>query len=84
MADKKIGVVKHYFNKIGVAAIVFQNKVSVGDKVKFVRNGKELFQQEVISIQKDHENVTTVSKGDDVGMKVDKPVGEGTDVFKTE
>ena len=41
MADKKIGIVKHYFNKIGVAAIVFKAKLSVGDKVKFVRNGKD-------------------------------------------
>lgn len=84
MADKKIGVVKHYFNKIGVAAIVFQANLSVGDKVKFVRNGKELFQQEVTSMQKDHEGVTSVKKGDDIGMKVDKPVGEETEVFKVE
>lgn len=82
MADKKVGVVKHYFNKIGVAAIVFSSKLSVGDKVKFVRNAKELFQQEVVSIQKDHESIPTVKKGDDVGMKIDKPVGEGTEVFK--
>jgi len=84
MADKKIGIVKHYFNKIGVAAIVFKTKLSVGDKVKFVRNGKELFQQEVVSIQKEHESVTSVKKGDDIGMKVDKPVGEGTEVYKAE
>lgn len=84
MADKKIGVVKHYFNKIGVAAIVFKSKLSVGDKVKFVKNKKELFQQEVTSIQKDHKNITTVKKGDDIGMKVDKPVGEGAEVFKVE
>lgn len=84
MADKRIGVVKHYFNKIGVAAIVFESSLSVGDKVKFVKNGKELFQQEVVSIQKEHENITTVKKGDDIGMKVDKPVGEGVEIFKVE
>ncbi|TSA44237.1 hypothetical protein D4R51_04285 [bacterium] len=82
MADKRVGKIKHYFNKIGVAAVVFESKLSVGDKIKFVRNGQELFQQEVTSIQKEHENITSVKKGDDVGLKVDKPVREGTDIFK--
>lgn len=82
MADKRVGKVKHYFDKIGVAAIVFESKLSVGDKIKFVKNGKELFQQEVTSIQKEHENITKVKKGDDVGMKVDQPVKEGTEIYK--
>jgi len=82
MADKRVGKVKHYFDKIGVAAIVFESKLSVGDKIKFVKNKKELFQQEVTSIQKEHENITTVKKGEDVGMKVDQPVKEGTEVYK--
>jgi translation initiation factor IF-2 len=84
MADKKVGTVKHYFNKIGVAAIVFKVPISVGDKIKFVRNGQEIFQQEVASLQKEHENITKVKKGDDIGMKVDKPVKEGMEVFKVE
>jgi len=82
MADKRIGKVKHYFDKIGVAAVVFESKLSVGDKIKFAKNGKELFQQEVTSIQKEHESITTVKKGDDVGLKVDQPVKEGTEIFK--
>ncbi len=82
MADKRVGKVKHYFDKIGVAAIVFESKLSVGDKIKFVKNGKELFQQEVASIQKEHESITKVKKGDDVGMKVDQPVKEGTEIYK--
>ena len=82
MADKRIGKVKHYFDKIGVAAVVFESKLSVGDKIKFAKNGKELFQQEVTSIQKEHESITTVKKGDDVGLKVDQPVKEGTEIYK--
>jgi len=82
MVDKRIGIVKHYFNKIGVAAVVFESKLSVGDKIKFVKNGKEIFQQEVTSIQKEHENITTVKKGDDVGIKVDQPVKERFEIFK--
>jgi len=82
MANKRVGKVKHYFNKIGVAAIVFESKLSVGDKIKFVKNGKEIFQQEVTSIQKEHQNIPSVKKGDDVGMKVDQPVKEGMEIFK--
>lgn len=82
MADKRVGKVKHYFDKIGVAAVVFESKLSIGDKIKFVKNGKELFQQEVTSIQKEHENITKVKGGDDVGLKVNQPVKEGTEIFK--
>ena len=82
MADKRVGIVKHYFNKIGVAAVVFESDLSVGDKIKFVRNGQELFQQEVASIQKEHESMAKVKKGDDVGLKVDQPVKEGMEIFK--
>jgi putative protease len=88
MADKKVGKkvgkIIHYYGKICVAVIDVKSKLSVGDKIKFVKDKKELFQQEVTSIQKEHKDIPSAKKGEDVGMKVDQPVKEGVEVFKVE
>jgi putative protease len=82
MADKKIGVIDHYYDKIGVAVIKLESgKLKVGDKIKvFDREGNELFEQEVASMQINGTSVDSVKKGDDFGMKIDQKVKEGYEV----
>lgn len=82
MADFKIGKVNHYYDKIGVAIVELDATLAVGDKVKFVRGGEDLFEQTVDSIQIEHEQKETAGKGDVVGLKVPKEVKEGADVYK--
>jgi len=84
MADKKIGKVSHYFDKIGVAIIEVKSAFAVGDTLKFVRHGtgEELFQQVVFSIQEEHKQLEKAKKGQGVGVKVDKKVHEGVEVYK--
>ncbi len=82
MAWSKVGRVRHYYDKIGVAIIEVDVPLKVGDKIKFVHGGEDLFEQEVTSIQKEHENIESAKKGDDVGVKTESPVKEGTEVFK--
>ena len=82
MADFKIGKVTHYYDKIKVAIIELDAKLSVGDKIKFVRGGEDLFEQDVKSIQIEHEKLETAKKGDVVGLKADSEVKEGAEVFK--
>ena len=86
MATKRIGVIDHYYDKIGVAVIKLERgKIKVGDKLKITdRGGEELFEQEVTSIQIDGQNVDEVKKGDDFGMKVDQKVKEGYGVYPAE
>lgn len=80
---KKVGQVTHYFGKIEVAIIKLSSPLKVGDRVKFDGHGTA-FEQTVGSIQIEHESVEKAKKGDEVGMKVDKPAKEGTEVFFAE
>lgn len=81
MEEKEIGKVVHYYDKAGVAIVEFSGKVAVGDTLKFKR-GEDEFEQEVTSMQIEHESVDSAKKGDAVGIKVDQKTKEGTQVFK--
>lgn len=78
----KVGKVTHYYDKIGVAIVELTGVLSVGDKVKFVRGGEDLFEQEVDSIQIEHEKVDSAKKGDVVGLKAKELIKEGAEVYK--
>lgn len=82
MADVKIGSVSHYYDKIGVAVVELVAGLDAGDTIKFVRGGEELFSQKVESMQMEHENVQTATKGQAIGLKVDQEVKDGAEVFK--
>jgi translation elongation factor EF-1alpha len=83
MADTKVGNIIHYYDKIGVAVIQVLAPIKVGDKLKIVTRDGE-FEQEVASMQVEHENIPKAKKGDDIGMKVDQSVKKGDEVFKVE
>lgn len=72
----------HYYDKIGVAVVELIATLSNGDKVKFVRGGEDLFEQEVKSMQVEHEKVESAKKGDVIGMKVGNEVKEGAELYK--
>ncbi len=82
MADFKIGTVQHYYDKISVAVVELGGALAVGDKIKFVRGGEDLFEQNVDSIQIEHEKVDSAGKGQIVGLKTEKEVKEGAEVYK--
>ena len=84
MADFKIGKVTHYYDKIGVAVAELDGSLSVGDKIKFVRGGEDLFEQVVSSIQIEHEKKDSAKKGDVVGLKTDGPVKEDAEIYKVQ
>ncbi len=78
----KVGKVTHYYDKIGVAIVELAGQLSVGDKIKFVRGGEDVLEQEVESIQIEHEKKESAGKGVVVGIKTEKEVKEGAEVFK--
>ena len=80
MADKKIGTVTHYFDKIGVAVLELTGKIKLEDQIKLVK-GEEEFTQTVESIQIDQKEVKSGKKGDDIALKTKEPVKPGTQVF---
>ena len=81
MAKKQIGVVSNYFEHVSVAALKLDAALKVGDKIKIVGGEKE-FEQEVKSMQVQHEKVEKAKKGDEVGIKVGEKVRKGYRVFK--
>lgn len=81
MADKQIGTVSHYFNKIGVAALTLTDALAVGDTIKIC--GKDSSVTQVVSsMQIKMEPIEKAKKGDDVAIKVDQPVKEGWTVCR--
>jgi translation elongation factor EF-1alpha len=78
----KVGKVTHYYDKLSVAIIDLDGTLSVGDSIKFVRGGEDLFEQKVDSIQIEHEKKDTAGKGDVIGLKTQEAVKEGTEVYK--
>jgi len=81
MADKKIGKVIHFYDKIGVAVVALTAGLSVGDTIK-VKKDKDEFIQEVGSMQIEHKKVKKVKKGDEVAIKLDQPAKKRAEIFK--
>ena len=84
MADFKIGRVTHFYDKIGVVVVELSAPLSVGDTIKFTRGGEELFEQKVNSIQIEHEKKDSADAGEVVGLKTEKEVKEGAEVYKVQ
>lgn len=72
-----VGKVVHYYDKIGVAIVRLKKALKVGDKVKFVR-GEEGFEQVVESMQVEHVAIQEGKPKQEVGIKVNQPVHDGT------
>jgi translation elongation factor EF-1alpha len=79
--NKPIGTVTHYFPHVEVAIVKLGNDLKVGDNVKFMKNDEE-FDQEITSMQMDHNDIKAGKKGQEVGVKVTKKVKEGWLVYK--
>lgn len=82
MVEEKIGIVEHFFNKVGVAAIKITSGVlKVGDTIHIVGAHTD-FTQKIDSMQIDRNPVEAVKAGDDVGIKVKDRVREHDVVYK--
>jgi len=82
MVEKKlIGKITHFYPKIAVAIVELEDTLNVGDKIKIER-GEETFEQEVKSMQIEHENVDQAEAGQSIGLKVTGQTKEGAKVFK--
>jgi len=85
-SKKKIGLVTHYFPKIAVAIVKFEQGLKVGDEVLFKGKRGENhepyeFAQKISSMQKDHQSVEEAKSGDELGLKVEQEVKEGDKLF---
>lgn len=81
MAETKVGNVIHFYDRIGVAVIEVLAPIKVGDQIKITGHERE-FEQEIASMQIEHEDIEKAKKGDNIGLKVDQPVKKGDEVYK--
>lgn len=64
-----------------MAVIKLSDKLEAGNEIRFV-GGETDFNQEVESMEVDHEKVKKAKKGDALGLKVEQKVREGYKVYK--
>jgi putative protease len=81
MADKQIGKVIHFYDKINVAVISLTKNLKLEEPIKIIKDGLE-FTQTVKSMQLNHKPVTMAKKGEEIAIKVDQPVKKGAKVYK--
>lgn len=79
MAEKELGKVSHWYDKIGVAVLKLEGPLKVGDRVK-VKKGDSEFEEQVASLQIDHQNVESAKAGDEVAIKLSQKVKPGAAV----
>jgi putative protease len=82
MAEEQVGVVTHFFGKIGVAAVrITAGEIKVGDTIH-IKGHTTDFTQTVASIQMEHGSVPSARTGDEVGIKVAESAREHDAVYK--
>jgi len=77
----EIGVVTHYFDKVGVVAIKLSKGLKVGDKVK-IKGGDVEFEQTIESMQIHNEKVEKAKAGDEIGIKVEQKANKNYKIYK--
>jgi hypothetical protein len=80
---EQIGKVIHYFDKAMVAVIRLNDKLSVGDMVKFVHGDGE-FVQRIESMEVERQAIQFGEAGEEVAVKVEQETREGAKVFREE
>lgn len=82
MSEEEVGVVTHYYGKIGVAGIkLTAGSLKVGDRIR-IRGHTSDFEQSVDSIQIEHDQVEEAAAGQDVGIRVVEHAREHDKVLK--
>ncbi|MFH0835877.1 MAG: translation elongation factor-like protein [Candidatus Micrarchaeota archaeon] len=79
MEKKPIGVVTHYFDKIGVGVIELDDSLKVGDKI-LVQASPD-FEQTVDSMQIDTQPITEAEAGQAIGLKLKQRARHNDKVF---
>ena len=83
MAEKRIGVVEHYYPKAQAAAVHLTAGLKVGDRIHIVGHGDDVVET-VESLQIDHAGIPEGKRGQHVGVHVPERVHEGDEVFRVE
>ena len=81
MPEQRVGVVKDYFAKIGVAGIDVEKTIYVGDRIHIAGHTTDL-EQVVDSMEIDSQHVDEATAGAQIGIKVEERCRGNDVVFK--
>jgi len=77
---KKVGVITHYYTKIGVGIVKFTAPFKIGNTLHFQGHATD-FKQTITEIELDHQKIQSAKKGQEVGIKLDQKVRENDTVY---
>lgn len=81
MSETKIGTVTHYWSHLHVAGVtITDGELHTGDKIH-IKGHTSDFEQEVGSMQMDHESVEVAKVGDEIGLAVSAHAREHDAVY---
>ncbi|RLE14817.1 translation elongation factor-like protein [Candidatus Aerophobetes bacterium] len=83
MEEKRIGKIVKYFARIGVAAIILEKELQVGDRIH-IKGHTTDFEQKVDSMQIENKSVEKAGPGDAVGIKINDRVRPNDVVYKVQ
>ncbi len=82
MPETKVGIVTHYFGKVGVAIIkATEAPIAVGDRIH-IKGHTTDHTQVIESIQSEHQQIPRIEVGKDAGVKVGVHAHEHDVVYK--
>ncbi|MEK7536510.1 MAG: hypothetical protein AAB559_01855 [Patescibacteria group bacterium] len=79
----KIGKVINYYEKIGITIVKLSAPLSVGDKIKFYKDGELILYQQIERIIMNQKNIPFANSKDVVALVLDEKVQKGSEVYKT-
>jgi len=80
--EKPIGIITHYFSKLGVGVVKLSAGLAAGDMIRIVGGENTDFEQKVESMEIDCQKIKKAKKGASAGIKVKEKVREGYKVYK--
>jgi len=83
MGWKEVGRVTRYFGRISVAGVRLSDRLQVGEHV-YILGATSDFEQDVTSMELNHEAVEIAEKGQEIGLRVVKRARRGDIVFRVE
>ena len=80
MDYQPLGIVTHYFDRIGVAVIRLEDELYLEDWVLF-EGPHTNWEQQVMSMQINYQPIEQAVAGEEVAIQVNTPVHRGDEVF---
>ncbi|MEW6009260.1 MAG: hypothetical protein AB1629_06480 [Candidatus Omnitrophota bacterium] len=82
ISGELLGEISHFYPKVSAAVLTLKRgELKLGDRIRVVGHSTD-FEQEVGSMQIDHQAIPLAKKGDEIGLEVKARVRQNDKVYK--